>query len=291
MKLAVIGLGLIGGSLSVDLKRLGFAEEVIGVDNDLAHCKQALDLSLVDRIGNLESDLQEVDMVILAVPVDAILKILPEILDLVKSSTTVIDMGSTKELICQAVEGHKHRKQFVPSHPMAGSESSGPSAAVAGLFFKKTAIICDPSQSGEYHLSRAKSLYSALHMKLIFMSPAEHDVHAAYVSHLSHVSAFALANTVLEKRSDLTTLFDFAGGGFVSAVRLAKSSPTMWSPIFEQNCNHVIDALDSYIDHLKLFQKSLVTRKFEETRMLMAKANQIKQALHAIHQEGGLNGG
>jgi prephenate dehydrogenase len=173
MKLAVIGLGLIGGSLSVDLKRLGFAEEVIGVDNDLAHCKQALDLSLVDRIGSLESDLQTVDMVILAVPVDAILKVLPKILDLVKSSTTVIDMGSTKELICQAVEGHKNRKQFVPSHPMAGSENSGPSAAVAGLFFKKTAIICDPSQSDEYHLSRAKNLYS------LFSSSYETDLYVS----------------------------------------------------------------------------------------------------------------
>lgn len=282
MKVVVVGLGLIGGSLSLDLRELGFASVLIGVDASAQNAQEALELGLVDRIEALETAIPNADLVILAVPVVAITRILPVVLSLVPAHAAVTDMGSTKQTICQMVQAHPSRARFVATHPMAGTENSGPRAALRGLFSGKTAVICDADQSAAEALKRVEEMYRLLKMRVIRMSAAEHDLHAAYVSHLSHISSFVLANTVLAKEQNVTTIFDLAGGGFESTVRLAKSSPDMWAPIFEQNRQNVIDALDSYIGHLQAFRKTLVERADGETRKLMEDANRIRRVLEDL---------
>jgi prephenate dehydrogenase len=282
MKLSVIGLGLIGGSLALDLRERGFATEVTGVDANASHCAQARKLGLVDHIAPLEEAVPLSDFVILAIPVGAIQKLLPLVLTLAGPSTTVTDMGSTKAGICQAVASHPKRLQYVASHPMAGTENSGPQAALHKLFDGKTAVICDAAASGKFHLERVQKMYQVLGMRQTALSPAEHDLHAAYVSHLSHISSFVLANTVLAEEKNANTIFDLAGGGFESTVRLAKSSPEMWGPIFEENHSNVCAALESYISHLQGFHGALKSKNFSETRHLMEKANSIRRVLADI---------
>ena len=282
MKMTVVGLGLIGGSLALDLKASGFVSEVTGVDSRPEHGKQALELGFVSAVKPLPEAVAHADLVVLAIPVHAIAKILPEVMDLIGAKTTVTDMGSTKELICKSVAGHAKRAQFVASHPMAGTEFSGPQAAVRGLFEKRAAVICDRDQSGKEHLGRIEEMYQVLKMRTIFMTSVEHDLHAAYVSHLSHISSFVLANAVLDKERDTNAIFDLASGGFESTVRLAKSSADMWTPIFEQNRGNVVQALDAYIEHLQKFKKSIVDGRFDETRGLMENANKIRRVLNRI---------
>jgi prephenate dehydrogenase len=286
MKVTIIGLGLIGGSLGLDLRQKGFARELIGVEKSPTHAKQALDRSLVDRIEELPQAIVGADLVILAAPVGAMSKLLPAVLDLVSENTTVTDMGSTKELISRAVEGHPRRENFVASHPMAGTENSGPIAALHDLFKGKTAVICDPDKSGPRHLSTIRSMYETLGMRLVEMSSSEHDLKVAFVSHLSHISSFALANTVLDKEADVNTIFDLAGGGFESTVRLAKSSPEMWAPIFDQNRVNILGTLDAYIDHIYRFRKCIASLEFsdpagfQECLDLMGNANRIRRVLN-----------
>ncbi|MFL5815351.1 MAG: prephenate dehydrogenase [Bdellovibrionia bacterium] len=285
MRIAVIGLGLIGGSIAIDLKRSGFAKEVIGVDASLEHCKQALELAIVDRLEPLPVAVQDADLVILAVPVGAMVSMLPGILDLSMDGTTITDMGSTKEQVSRAVENHPKRRNYVASHPMAGTENSGPQAALEGLFMGKTAVICDPDKSDPRHLKIVRDMYHALGMRLIEMAASEHDLKVAFVSHLSHLSSFALANVVLDKEKNVNTIFDLAGGGFESTVRLAKSSPEMWLPIFDQNRENILDALDGYIDHLYRFREGIAALSGPESEekqqclALMKNANQIRRVL------------
>lgn len=274
MKVTVIGLGLIGGSLSLDLKARGFAAHVTGVDANEAHAAQALKLKLVDAIAPLAPALAQADLVVLAIPV-GIVELLPQILSQIADHTTVMDMGSTKATICQAIANHPRRKNFVPSHPMAGTENSGPEAALSGLFDQKTAVICDRDQCDSVHLKRIEALYATLQMRVVTMSSQDHDLHTAYVSHLSHISSFVLANTVLAQEKNTKTIFDLAGGGFESTVRLAKSSPAMWMPIFEHNRDNVTASLAAYIQHLQAFHQSLTARDTAETVQLMENANQI----------------
>jgi prephenate dehydrogenase len=291
MKLVVVGLGLIGGSLALDLRERGFVSRVTGLETDPDHRAQAVSLKLVDEaldssaLGDapaVETALGSADLVVLAVPVGAISDLLPGILDRIGPAATVTDMGSTKERICLAVRSHPKRAQYVPSHPMAGTENSGPAAALKGLYNRKTAVICEAESCGPDHLRKIELMYERLGMRLVRMGAAEHDLHVAYVSHLSHVSSFVLAGTVLAKERNAATIFDLASGGFESTVRLAKSSPGMWGPIFEQNQDNVVAALDDYIGQLQEFRQALAGRRWDEARRLMTEANRIRPVLADI---------
>lgn len=281
MKATVIGLGLIGGSIALDLKKSGLVTHMSGADLNQAHASEALALGLVDEVIQLQ-EIGKSDLVIIAIPVSAVAKILPGILDGVDSRTVVIDAGSTKSQICKAVANHPRRDQFVAAHPIAGTENSGPSAAFSGLFRNKTNIICEKERSSQVSLDCALGVFNALGMNTIFMDPEEHDRHVAYVSHLSHVSAFLLGQTVLDIERDEKNIFDLAGSGFASTVRLAKSSPDMWAPIFEQNAEYLSQALLEYIMHLQKFQYYLMKRDANELHKIMTEANRIREILNGI---------
>jgi prephenate dehydrogenase len=249
MKVTIVGLGLIGGSMAKDLKRENFATEIIGVDNNESHLARALELGLVDRIAEMSDGVNEADIVIVAIPVDKMLSVLPGILDHIDPSTSVTDVGSTKKMICDVVANHPRRGNFVPAHPMSGTENSGPDAALDGLFQGKICIICDQEKSKPQHLALIEKMYHTIGMDIAYMSSDEQDHTTAHVSHLPHITAFALANAVMAI-NDRKIIFDLASGGFQSTVRLAKSSPEMWGPIFKQNQNYVVESLDVYIKHL-----------------------------------------
>lgn len=282
MKTAIVGIGLIGGSIAIDLKKSGLATELIGVEADPLNAGRALDLGLVDRIASLGEAVGESNLVILAIPVNALAGILPTVLDLNINGATVIDAGSTKGLICKAVAGHQKRELFVAAHPIAGTENSGPDAAFSGLFRNKTNIICEREKSAAYALGIAERVFDALGMNTIFMDAEEHDKHVAYVSHLSHVSSFLLGQTVLDIEKDEKNIFALAGSGFASTVRLAKSSPEMWAPIFEQNLDYLSQALQEYIMHLQKFHYLLLKRDTRELSRIMTNANEIRRVLEGI---------
>lgn len=279
MTIAIIGLGLIGGSLGLDLYANGFAERRLGVDARVQHALQAKELGLVDEIVDLETACQEADLIILAVPVAAVIELLPEILDRIGPNQTVVDMGSTKAEIIRSVASHLNRTRFVAAHPMAGTEYSGPSAAIRNLFQENAAIICNREQSADDAIKTVEKLFKSLFMRVIFMEAEEHDVHAAYVSHISHISSFALALTVLEKEKSEANIFDLASGGFRSTVRLAKSSPQMWSDVYRQNKTNILDVLDLYVEKVQEFRSLIANQDHEGTFALMEKANNIGRIL------------
>ncbi len=278
MKLAVIGLGLIGGSMAKDLRRSKFATEIIGVDSHPANARVALELGITDRIETLEVAVKEADIVLVAIPVDKIVQLLPTILDHISSSTTVIDVGSTKREITAAVKDHPLRGNFIPSHPMSGTENSGPSAAIEHLFENKICIVCDHELCRPQHLALAEKMYQSLGMPIAYMSSDEQDHTTAFISHLPHATSFALANAVLAIE-DRNIIFDLASGGFQSTVRLAKSSPQMWSPIFWQNRDYIYEALEVYIRHLEEFKRSLKKNDHEGLTALITNANKIRGVL------------
>lgn len=278
MEITIIGLGLIGGSLAKDLRKTKFATEITGVDSNEANANKAIELGLVDRIENLDRGIAGKDIIIVAIPVDNELELLPYILDNINSNTTVTDMGSTKKTITDLIKGHPKRKQFVPAHPMSGTEDSGPAAALEGLFKNKITIICDHEESGPQHLALIEKMLQTLEMDIAYMTSDEQDHSTAFVSHLPHAAAFALANAVLEK-TDRNIIFDLASGGFRSTVRLAKSSCSMWKPIFEQNNQYVIDSLNVYIKHLQEFRDSLATKQSDKLEKLILNANKIRSVL------------
>lgn len=280
MKVTVIGLGLIGGSMALDLRKSGLATSLFGIDRNEANAAKALELGLVDKIISENDFLGQSDLVIVSIPVNATCALLPFMLDSIGPNTTVIDTGSTKNLICKSVSGHVNRKQFVAAHPIAGTEFSGPTAAFSGLFKDKTNIICEGEKSSEEAVAMAEKVFQALGMNTIFMEPEEHDKHVAYVSHLSHVSSFLLGQTVLDIEKDEKNIFNLAGSGFASTVRLAKSSPEMWTPIFEQNAEFLSQALLEYIMHLQKFQYYLQKKDGKELHKIMTKANDIKRILN-----------
>lgn len=282
MRTAVIGLGLIGGSMVKDLRKAGIISSIVGVDANAEHGKTAVALGIVDAVAPLEEALRDAELVIIAIPVNAIQKILPTILDLISPTTIVIDGGSTKAQICKAVENHPKRNQFVAAHPIAGTENSGPTAAFEGLFKNKMNIICEPNKSSEHALTVAGEVFNALGMNVTFMEAEEHDKHVAYVSHLSHVSSFLLGQTVLDIEGDEKNIFTLAGSGFASTVRLAKSSPEMWAPIFQQNARHLKKALAEYISHLQKFQQYLIDDEVDKLYDTMKQANEIKRVLQGI---------
>ncbi|GIV32740.1 MAG: prephenate dehydrogenase [Chitinophagales bacterium] len=282
MQVVIVGTGLIGGSIAKDLRASGRIQSIIGVDSNVVHARAAHRLKLVDTILPLGKALKQADVVFLTIPVDALLRLLPEILNQVKTHTVVIDTGSTKAKICEAVATHPRREQFVAAHPIAGTEHSGPQAALKGLFRGKTNIICEREKSSSKALSRALQLFRLLGMKTLFMQPKEHDRHAAYVSHLSHISSFLLGQTVLDIEKDEENIFNMAGSGFSSTVRLAKSSPQMWAPIFEQNREYLAQALLEYILHLQKFHYYLLKQDTKALVRVMKRANDIRRILDGI---------
>ncbi|MDN5203145.1 prephenate dehydrogenase [Fulvivirgaceae bacterium BMA10] len=282
MIVSVIGLGLIGGSLALGLKQNGFATKIIGVDNNERHTKEALEIGIADEIRSLQEAVELSQVIVIAVPVDAACKLLPAILDRISEDTIVLDMGSTKADICEVVEGHANRSRFVATHPIAGTENTGPRAAFPTLFMSKVGIICDEGDSDQDAVHLAERLYKSLFMKVVYMPSKEHDLHIAYVSHLSHISSFTLGLTVLEVEKDEKTIFNMAGSGFASTVRLAKSSPAMWAPIFDQNAKNISMVLGEYIKNLQIFKELIDNQDQDKMFELMENANDIRRILEGI---------
>jgi prephenate dehydrogenase len=273
---------LLGGSLALQAKEKGIVKRVIGVDANPENADKALELGIVDEIATLEEAIPLTDLVVLATPVNVISGMLPRVLDALPDGKVVMDLGSTKEIICRVVEDHPRRRQYVAAHPIAGTENSGPAAAFSGLLKRKTMILCDQEKSSNAALNLVVSLAQSLEMRLSFMNSVEHDRHLAYVSHLSHISSFALGVTVLEKEKDESTIFDMAGSGFSSTVRLAKSSPDMWAPIFTQNTENISRALDAYIKRLQRFKEVIDGQDEVRSREIMHQANEIRRVLQGI---------
>ena len=278
MVITIIGLGLMGGSAAIDLRKREFATKIIGVDNDRINANAALNIGLVDEICELEEGVNRADLVLIAIPADAEMSVLPKVLDIVDKQF-VTDMCSTKGQIAQIIKYHKNRKQYVAAHPMAGTEYSGPWAAISGLFDGKAVIFTDTEESGIKSLALVKRMYETLNMRVIYMNSTNHDVHAAYVSHISHISSFALALTVLEKEKKEKHIFDLASGGFDSTVRLAKSSADMWAPIFSQNRDNVLTVLDTYIKQLEKFRNLIAEDEQDQVKDLIKESNKIKRVL------------
>ncbi len=279
MTVGIVGLGLIGGSLGLDLRMNGFADRILGVESHPLHREEALRCGLVDAVLSLEEVCIESDLVVMAVPVKAIAAIFPRVLDLIGAQAVVLDMGSTKKALAEAIDHHPRRGRAVLAHPMAGTEFSGPKAAIHNLFQGKVAILCDLDQSDPDAKERAERLFKSLFMKILYMDSSDHDLHAAYVSHISHISSFVLALTVLEKEKSEQNIFDLASGGFASTVRLAKSSPRMWADVYEQNAGHLVDVLDSYLAKMQSFRDAIAEGDFEQTYQLMEAANDIGRIL------------
>ena len=280
MKVGIIGLGLIGGSMAVDLRRRGFADEVLGVETDPVNAAAAEKIGLADRIVSFEECVGQADLVVLAVPVGAAVKMLPQVLDrFAGKKKVVIDVCSTKEQLARAVKYHPERRRYVGTHPMAGTEYSGPWAAMPGLFDGHAGIICDAQESDPKAVRTVECLYETLNMRTIYMDSSSHDVHTAYVSHISHVTSFALALTVLDKEKDEKHIFDLASGGFSSTVRLAKSSPDMWTPILTQNRDNVLHVIDTYIDKMQAFRTAIEEGDEDAIRGLIEESNKIRRII------------
>lgn len=281
MNVFAIGIGLIGGSFTLEIKKNYPDAVVYGISRKDATLNKALELGLIDKKATLD-DLKIADVVIISIPVDATVKLLPTVLDKINDNTLVFDAGSTKESICKVVEHHKRRRNFLACHPIAGTENSGPTAAISGLYKGKTNIICEVEKTTFKLQEKALELFRALGMRIRYMDPVSHDKHIAYVSHLSHISAFMLGKTVINKEKNERDIFDMAGSGFQSTVRLAKSSPAMWTPIFEQNKENVIETLEEYINNLQNFKTLMEQDKFSEIFNEMENTNYIKQILNGI---------
>jgi len=278
MKVAVIGVGLIGGSFALRLKEKNLSQKIIGVDTNASHAAQALEMGIVDEMLMLEEAVIASDLIVLAVPVDVSEKLLPKIMSLVKHQV-VMDMGSTKTAVCAIASGFNNSGRFVATHPMWGTEFSGPSAALKTAFAGKAVVICNKENTDIDALLLIEDIYRKIDMRLLYMNAEAHDVHAAYVSHISHITSFALANTVLEKEKEDEAIFELASAGFESTVRLAKSNPEMWVPIFMQNKENVLDVLNEHISQLKKFKACLEKENVEYLGALIQHANSIKRIL------------
>ena len=283
MNAFIIGTGLIGGSFALDLKNIRPEMTIFGIDQREEHLDEAVELGVIHKKATL-ADLPEADLVYLAIPVDASVKLLPEILDLVHDDCVVVDAGSTKINVCKSVENHPKRRNYLSAHPIAGTEFSGPSAAHHGLFTAKTNIICEVEKTAFKLQEKALEIFRDMNMRIRYMDPESHDRHIAYVSHLSHISSFMLGKTVLEKEKNERDIFDLAGSGFASTVRLAKSSPAMWAPIFRQNKANVLEVLEDYIKNLQQFRDLMKKDEFEEIYQEMDRTNHIKEVLNGITQ-------
>lgn len=277
-RIAIVGVGLMGGSLAIQLHEKKLSSRLIGVDANAAHAEKAVGLELVDETMNLDDAIKLSDVIVLAIPVDALLKAVPAILDKVDNQI-VIDLGSTKSQLIELIKNHPKRGRYVATHPMWGTEYSGPQAAMRGAYENKAVIICNAEDSDADALEWTKAMYKKIGMHLLEMDAAAHDLHAAYVSHISHITSFALANTVLEKEKEENAIFELASAGFESTVRLAKSNPAMWVPIFLQNKVNVLDVLKEHIAQLIRFKESIEQEDDKYLMRLIEDANKIKRII------------
>jgi prephenate dehydrogenase len=279
MNICVIGLGLIGGSFALAVKKHSLAERVYGVDSSPRNAAKALELGLVDEIVEFDKVTEVANIVAIATPVDTIPQLAIKLLNNISDNQIVMDMGSTKEELCELISLHPHRSRFVATHPMWGTEHSGPEAAVEGAFAGCNTVICEAERSHSDAIAEIENIFKAIGMNIMYMPAEKHDTHAAYVSHISHITSFILATTVLEKERESDTILDLAGGGFDSTVRLAKSSPDMWIPILMQNKYNVLDVLREYIHQLEIFRKALEKENRDEIRQTIERANTIRKIL------------
>jgi prephenate dehydrogenase len=277
-KIAIVGVGLIGGSLAIQLHEKKLSARLIGVESSPEHAAKALELELVDEILPLEEAISAADVIILAIPVDSMVSLLPSVMDKIDRQM-VLDLGSTKSQLVDVISQHPKRGRFCATHPMWGTEYSGPAAAVKGAYENKAVILCNPEQTDEDVLDWVKHMFTKIGMRQLVMEAKAHDLHAAYVSHISHITSFALANTVLEKEKEENAIFELASAGFESTVRLAKSNPAMWVPIFLQNKVNILDVLNEHIEQLKKFRDSIRDDKTEELRTLIEDANKIRRII------------
>ncbi len=277
-KIAIIGVGLIGGSLAIQLHEKKLSSRLIGVESSPEHAAKALELELVDEVLPLEAAIAAADVIILAIPVDSMVLLLPSVLDKIDRQM-VLDLGSTKSQLVEVISQHPKRGRFCATHPMWGTEYSGPSAAVKGAYENKAVILCNPEQTDEDVLEWVKHMFTKIGMRQLVMEAKAHDLHAAYVSHISHITSFALANTVLEKEKEENAIFELASAGFESTVRLAKSNPAMWVPIFLQNKVNILDVLNEHIEQLKKFRDSIRDDETEALRTLIEDANKIRRII------------
>ena len=278
MNIAIVGIGLIGGSIGIRLKQTNFFDKIIGVEKSEINQKKALQLDLVDEIQSLEDAMKSCNVIVLTVPVDAIMTLLPKLLD-VATDQVIIDMGSTKSNILNLIKDHPNRGRYVAAHPMAGTEYSGPEAAIPDLFKDKMMVYVEAFRSDEDAFELADAVTEQLEMKTSFMTAEEHDMHTAYVSHISHLTSFALALTVLEKEKSQGRIFELAGSGFQSTVRLAKSSPDMWTPIFKQNRTNVLEVLEEHIKQLQHIYDKIEKEDYEAVHKWIKKSNKIKRII------------
>ena len=274
-RITIVGVGLIGGSLALQLHEKKISSRLIGVEANESHAQKALELELVDEILPLDDAIQHSDVIILAIPVDSMVTLLPEVLNKI-GHQIVVDLGSTKSQLIEAVKNHPRRGRYVAAHPMWGTEYNGPQAAVKGAFEKVAVAICNAKESDEDAIEWTRNMFEKVGMRLLEMDAYAHDLHAAYVSHISHITSFALANTVLEKEKEEGAIFDLASAGFESTVRLAKSNPAMWVPIFKQNRENVLDVLNEHITQLKKFKSCLEKENYDYLLELIQEANKIK---------------
>lgn len=280
MVVTIVGIGLIGGSMAISLLESGYATKVIGVDASKEHEKKAVRRYLVDEVMPLKKAVKQSDVIIIAVPVDIMLKLIPKVLDLVNDKQIVLEVGSTKERLLKTLKKHPNRKRLVATHPMAGTEYSGPEAALPNLFSGKYTVIVDQEDSAADAVERTEQLFKAMQMKIAYLDAHAHDEHTAYVSHISHITSFALALTVLEKEKNESRIFELASSGFGSTVRLAKSSPDMWVPIFRQNRNNVMAILDEYINTLSQFRTMLIKKDYDSFYKKIEEANKIRKIIN-----------
>jgi len=281
MTITVVGIGLIGGSLAVDLRKRKFADKIIGVESNLRHRNIAELTGLVDETDTLDNAVEKSDIIILSTPVNANRKILPAVLDQIKNTSKVVtDMGSTKLGVAKASENHPARGRFVAAHPLAGTEYSGPLAAIGKLFDYKNVIICDKELSDKDALEKIENMFNILNMKKVYMNSFDHDISVAYVSHISHITSFSLALSVLEKEREEENILTLAGGGFESTVRLAKSNSNTWAPIFLENSSYILEVMDTYIEKMNIFKKMINEKDIEGLKNIIEEANKIRKILN-----------
>ncbi len=279
MNICIIGLGLIGGSFALAVRKHSLAERIFGVDASPRNASRALELGLIDEVVEFGRATEVADMIVLATPVDVVPQLAIKLLNRISDHQIVLDMGSTKEELCEIISQHPRRNRFVATHPMWGTEHSGPDAAVEGAFAGCNTVLCEVNNSDKEAVEAVEKIFTTIGMKIMYMSPSQHDTHAAYVSHISHITSFILATTVLEKERESETILNLAGGGFESTVRLAKSSPDMWIPILMQNKYNVLDVLREYIHQLEIFRKALEKDNYTEIRQTIERANTIRKVL------------
>jgi prephenate dehydrogenase len=275
----IVGVGLISGSFALGLKEKGLAKHIIGVSRTEASSKKALELGLIDEALPLAEAVLKSDLIYVAIPVDVTLPVMKTIMDMVTDKQIVADAGSTKQALCVSLDKHPMRQRFVATHPMWGTEYSGPEAAVKDAFTGRACVICEKERSDKAAVDAIEKVYRALGMHIIYMDAAAHDMHTAYISHISHITSFALANTVLEKEREDDAIFELASAGFESTVRLAKSNPAMWAPIFMQNRENILDVLNEHISQLRKFKVCLEKENEEYLKELIENANKISRII------------